>query len=434
MIAEKMLLRAPRLLIPCFIIAAIEYLFFELDFMSWLQWLPSITWSEWAFISNYDNFGHYLNAMIELAYLIPNAAPQVVSHYCVGVLWSIPVQLQYSFTTLLAVVMIRDVKTPWKRFGFYAFCVITHWYSLSWGSCFWAGLTLADLQVTYKASARIQARPLLCWAFCIVMWIFVLFSVAMTLLQDRLNIPTLSDERNIHPDIYTGQKLGKTTSGGYPLYFEPRYNTLVFSVAMQLLVETSTWFQAFLSLKVWQPIFPHAFTIYLIHGFIWWTLGSYMVVQIGSRGTPYWATLLSTAIVCYFTLALTVIALSFLTETVTSALCRNIARWAMEPIVPKQPTLEPFPRNLFLDRNNGVPKDEEAEAGFRRNTIVNDAERVSVAEGGQPQQRRATVAAHVILEEDESEEPLDPMDPKASPTSSYRHSSSAGTSSSSSNR
>ncbi|KAI5271070.1 hypothetical protein E4T47_05632 [Aureobasidium subglaciale] len=481
LVAEKMLLRAPRLVLPCAIVAAIEYLFFELDFMQWLLYLPSISWSEWAFISNYDNFGHYLNAMLELLYLIPNAAPQVVSHYCVGVLWSIPVQLQYSFVTLLAVIMIRDIKTTWKRFGFYTFCIIANWYSLSWGSCFWAGLALADMQVNYKFSARVQARPALCWVFCIICWIFAFASAAMTLLEDRLDITTMSSERNIHPDIYTGKKLGDTVRGGYPLYFEPRLNTTVFAVAMQLLVETSTWFQAFLSMKVWQPIFPHAFTIYLIHGFIWWTLGSYMVVMIASHGAPYWATLLATAIVCYFTLALTVIALSFMTETITAACCRNIARWAMEPKVPKQPTLEPFPRNLFLDRNKEAElaaKDEETAVGetvvgaghmvrrptlipgtavdptARRPTIVegailNDAEKAALGSttmpSPKPQQgtdqfeRRGThhVVNDFVIEEEDEEDELDPMDPaygKSSQTSSAygRNSSTAGSSSSSS--
>ncbi|THZ21490.1 hypothetical protein D6C89_06613 [Aureobasidium pullulans] len=470
MIAEKMLLRVPRLILPCVIVAAIEYLFYELNFMQWLLYLPSITWSEWAFISNYDNFGHYLNAMLELMYLIPNAAPQVVSHYCVGVLWSIPVQLQFSFVTLLAVVMIRDIKTGWKRFCFYAWCIVAHWYSLSWGSCFWAGLMLADAQVTYKLSARIQARPALCWVFCIGLWILAFASAAMTLLEDRLDITTMSSERNIHPDIYTGQKLGDTIRGGYPLYFEPRLNTLTFSIAMQLLVETSTWFQAFLSMKIWQPIFPHAFTIYLIHGFIWWTLGAYMVVLIGSSGIPYWATLLSTAIVCYFTLALTVLALSFMTETITAACCRNIARWAMEPVVPKQPTLEPFPRNLFLDRTAesaaaAEAKDEETavvgrDSMARRPTIIpganidplarrptivegailNDAEKIALGTTTMPSpnpqehqfERRGThVVADFVIEEEDEDDELDPMDPKASATSSYRNSSTAGGSSSS---
>jgi hypothetical protein len=477
MVAEKTLLRAPRLLLPCFIVAAMEYLFFELDFMQWLQYLPSISWSEWAFISNYDNFGHYLNAMLELAYLIPNAAPQVVSHYCVGVLWSIPVQLQFSFMTLLAVVMIRDIKTHWKRFAFYSWCILAHWYALSWGSCFWAGLMLADMQVTYKFSARVQARPVVSVIFCSICWVFIIWAIAMTLLEDRLHIPTMSGERNIHPNMYSGKRLGETVDGGYPLYFEPRLNTLVFAVAIQFLVETSTWVQAFLSMRLWQPIFPHAFTIYLVHGFIWWTLGSYMVVMIGSTGAPYWGVLLATAVVCYFTLFWAVLAISFLTETITAACCRNIARWAMEPKVPKQPTLEPFPRNLFLDRNNenAAAKDEETAVGestlgaghmlrrptlvagldidpfARRPTIVdgailNDSEKAAMGattmsspkppEGFETndqkkQNRRSTHVGDFVIEEEDEEE-MDPDDPRYNKSSEASSSNDRNSSSASS--
>src|SRR5271156_1441996 len=47
------------------------------------------------------------------------------------VLWTIPVQLQGSWVTLLAVIVIQEVKKLWKRAGFYPFCVLMHWYLLS---------------------------------------------------------------------------------------------------------------------------------------------------------------------------------------------------------------------------------------------------------------------------------------------------------------
>jgi len=54
-------------------------------------------------------------------YLIPNAAPQITFNYCTGVLWTIPGQLQGSWLVLLGVIVIREIKTPWKRFGYYIF-------------------------------------------------------------------------------------------------------------------------------------------------------------------------------------------------------------------------------------------------------------------------------------------------------------------------
>jgi len=82
------------------------------------------------------NFGEFLNEVLELAYLIPLAAPQITFNYCTGVLWTIPVSLQGSWVCLLGVVFIREVKNPWKRFGFYSYALIVNWYARSWGAYF----------------------------------------------------------------------------------------------------------------------------------------------------------------------------------------------------------------------------------------------------------------------------------------------------------
>ena len=87
-IAVKMFLRAPRMLIPVVIVAILEYFLLEQGLVGWLLWLPSITWSSWPYIVDYSNYGQFINDILELAYLIPNAAPQIVTHYCVGVLWT----------------------------------------------------------------------------------------------------------------------------------------------------------------------------------------------------------------------------------------------------------------------------------------------------------------------------------------------------------
>lgn len=67
--------------------------------------------------------------MVELAYLIPNAAPEVINHYCVGVLWTIPVQHYFSYVTLMAAVIIKDIKKPWKRTAIYTLAIVAGWYA-----------------------------------------------------------------------------------------------------------------------------------------------------------------------------------------------------------------------------------------------------------------------------------------------------------------
>jgi hypothetical protein len=71
----------------------------------------------------------YMNNIVELAYMIPNAVPEITSHYCIGVLWTVPVQLQYTYVVLGATVVIRDVRNPWKRFGVYTVVILAGWYA-----------------------------------------------------------------------------------------------------------------------------------------------------------------------------------------------------------------------------------------------------------------------------------------------------------------
>ncbi|KAK4994226.1 hypothetical protein LTR66_005696 [Elasticomyces elasticus] len=380
-VANKMLLRAPRMLVPVAILAMLEYFFIEQGFTSKLKWLPSITWSSWPYVTNYPNFGYFINEVLELGFLIPNAAPQIVSHYCVGVLWTIPVQLQFSYATLLYVVMIREIKTNWKRFTFYAFCITLHWYALSWGSCFWIGLMLADLEITFNYTKRIQAKPLIHYPLLTVLCILTVFAPTWFLLEDRLHVNVMSLERGIHPDASTGLPIGKTPRAGYPLYFEPRLNTLIFATSLQMIVELSTWTQKVLSLRIFIWIFPHIMTVYLIHGFVFWSLGAWLCVSLSVAGLPYWANMLIVWVCCYATIGLASVLLTPLTEKTAMALSRNLWRWASQEPVPQRPTLAPFPKGLFIDKATdrvGVVRDEEAQTRSLDSTLCSRSD-----EGGE---------------------------------------------------
>lgn len=369
-IAKKMLLRAPRMLIPVIIIAMLEYFLIDQGTTAALEYLPSISWSTWPYVTNYPNFGYYINYMIELAFLIPNTAPQVVSHYCVGVLWTIPVQLQNSYLVLLAVVMVKDIKTPWKRFAFYTFCILNHWYAFSWGACFWLGLMLADLDVTYKWIKWIQARPLVHYPFLMLMLVITIAAPTFYLIQDQLKYPIMTVEKGWHPDPETGLPMAQTPRAGYPYYYEPRLNTLLFAGALQVIVEVSTWVQWFLSLPVFIWLFPHIMTIYLIHGFIFWSLGAWLCVTLDGIGLPYWANLLIIVVVCYAVLLLVSVLITFATEMTAQAVCRNMWRWASEEPVTKLTTLFPYPKDQFLNRI----RDDRRAGGDRESMSREDVE------------------------------------------------------------
>lgn len=84
-IANKMLLRAPRMLIPVVIFMTLEYFLISLGLTGRLEWLPSVSYSVWPYVTPQPNFGVFLNEVVEISYITLNAAPEVINHYCVGV-------------------------------------------------------------------------------------------------------------------------------------------------------------------------------------------------------------------------------------------------------------------------------------------------------------------------------------------------------------
>lgn len=265
-IANKMLLRAPRMLLPCFVFITLEYFLISLGLTKKLEWLPSVSYSTWPYVVAQPNFGVFLNELVELSYIIPNAAPEIINHYCVGVLWTIPVQLQFSFVTLLATVLIKDVKRPWKRFLFYTLSILAGWYARSWSACHWLGLLLADADITYNWIKWTQARW---WALYPVLFLATGITLATPLVllfnSDIYYWSFMAWENAIHPNQFTGRPIFETIPSiwvAYPNYNEPSLAVLTFSVGLQVIVELSTWVQKALSIKLITFFHPHIMTIY----------------------------------------------------------------------------------------------------------------------------------------------------------------------------
>lgn len=349
-VAEKTVGRAPRLMIPIVAMVLLEYFLINAGATKWLEYLPSITWSTWPFTSGFTNFGNFLSEVLELMYLIPNAAPMITFNYCTGVLWTIPVQLQGSWLTLLAVIVIREIKTPWKRFGFYAFCILNHWYALSWGSYFYIGIMLTDLDITYKWRPWLHARPFIYYLFLLFSIFLGIAGLTIDLITQWTQVYYATYEYGIHPDINSGLPISQTIHATYPEYFLPRLNGIAFAVGFQAAVELSPLIQKLFSNKLLVLIFPHIFTIYLFHGFIFWSLGSFLCIQLAVHGLPYWANLSIVAVVCYSTLALSLPILTPMVEITGKTITQGIWRSAREESVKRKPTLWPFGREFLLDR------------------------------------------------------------------------------------
>ncbi|KAK3046135.1 hypothetical protein LTR09_012361 [Extremus antarcticus] len=358
-VAKNMLLRGPRLIIPVAIVAILEYFFISLGLTDNLDWLPSISWSTWPFVMPQGNFGSFVNNIIELAYFIPNGAPDIVNYYCAGVLWTIPVQLQLSYIVLLAVVMIRQMKTAWKRCGYYTCCVILGWYARSWSACFWMGLLLTDLDITHDWNEWARSRPRVLYPVLAAATVVAIGSPLLLV----FDIPSwfMINENDIHPDVLSGLPLGNTPGGGYPAYYEPSLAILLFSTSIQIIADLSTWVQKFLSIRPLRWMRPHIMTVYLVHGFIFWSLGSWLCIILSmTEVVPYWANLLITLLCCYGVIAIVAVLLTPLVEFTTRSCIKNIWRWASEEPVPKIPTTGKFGKALILDRSSTVEPAREA--------------------------------------------------------------------------
>ncbi|KAK4540003.1 hypothetical protein LTR36_009901 [Oleoguttula mirabilis] len=341
-VAEKVVCRCPRLMIPITAVIIFQYFLMDLGAVKYLEYIPSISWSTWPSTELYTNFGFFIDETLQLFYLIPNAAPEITWNYCTGVLWTIPVQLQFSWVVLLGAVVIREIKTPWKRFGLYTFIIINNWYAMSWGYYFYGGLLMADLDITYKYRKWIQAR----WWFHYPMLCFAIAMVFVSLGNDLLSVWTgytfSTQERGIHPEVESGLNLGATSSAGYPVYTEPKLNGFIFAVASQYVVELSTWVQAVLSTKVFLLLFPHVFTIYLIHGLIFWSIGSLVCVFFAHVGLAYWLNMLLTALCCYTTLFACLPIVTPVMEMLGKEITKGIWVSASEEPPPWRPSSYPF--------------------------------------------------------------------------------------------
>jgi Glycosyl hydrolases family 16 len=347
MLAEKITGRTYRLIIPIAVIAMLEYFLIECGAIEWLEMLPSITWSSWPYTIAIANFGTYLDEVLELAFLIPNAVPQITFNYCTGILWTIPVQLQGSWTTILAVIVVYEIKRPWKRFLYYAACISVNWYALNWGSYFWAGLLIADLDITFKYRKWLLSRSLPYYTLMIFYTICIFLSLSQDSFEILLSYYFNVAELDVHPDILTGLPIQQTPRAGSVEYYVPRVNGLVFSIAAQGIVELSPFIRKVFSSKVILWAFPHVYTIYLIHGFVFWSLGAWLCVVLSGIGLPYWANLLVVGPACYAVIILSLPLVTPVVEDLGINVVKLIWRDAYEQPPKRRATLFPFPRDLL---------------------------------------------------------------------------------------
>ncbi|TEY65919.1 hypothetical protein BOTCAL_0135g00060 [Botryotinia calthae] len=358
-ISSKIVSRVFQIMLPVLIFVLLEYFLILSGATYYLPFLPSITWSTWPYVTPFHHIGYLLNEVIALAYTIPNAVPLITFNYCTGVLWTIPVIIQGSWTTLLAILLITSIPTPKKRFPFYVFSLLINWYSLSWSSFFWVGILLTDLEITYHMPKYLHKHPLIYYPLILTLTILALLALSADTFNQWLNYSIIAKETLIHPDPSTGLPATITHNSGYPGYpgyWVPHFNGLIFCTAIQCLASISPLIQSFLSAKHLMLLFPHVFSMYLFHGMIFWSLGAWVCLTLNNI-LPYWAVLIVTVVVCYTVLFLSLPMLSLIAGLFGKGLAGDIKRDSREEPLKGRPTLIPFGRD-WLNRNgmiDGIP-------------------------------------------------------------------------------
>lgn len=223
---------------------------------------------------------------------------------------------------------------------------------------------MSDLDATFKWKRYLETHKFVKYLIMTGAFLGAAGAPLAAVFNDEFSFDTR--ENSIHPDFNSGLTINEALGQTYPDYYFPTLTILAFSIGLQILVELSTWVQAFLSIKPILWLHPHIMTVYLFHGFIFWAFGSAVCVGLWQAGLPYWTCLLLTLVLSYAVLFLVASVLSPLIAVPTDASMRFLDRWIKEDPVPNIATITPYQKSLVLDRD-GV------EAQARGNKVAKEA-------------------------------------------------------------
>ncbi|EPQ26678.1 uncharacterized protein PFL1_05657 [Pseudozyma flocculosa PF-1] len=323
-LADTTVRRLPRLALPTAGAVLANYFLMDVGGFKWVPRLASRTWSTWSYWQNFPNVMVFLNAFISLWWASPPDQPALVTGYATGVLWTIPVIVQGTWTSMTCALIAHEIKNPWKRFSFYAICVGLSWYANTWDVFFMAGLIIADLdlklnyQVWAKRGfplvpakvARALGLPERASSFRVqgqvLAWILFLACCVREWLACIRDSPMGSfDNKNyaIHPDWQTSQPnawLGNDAVS----YTSPRIGSWVSVMALFAMADLNDGFRRFFRFKFWTYLGKHSFAVFLCHGIIFWTWSAWLCLNMLKVGAPYWATILVVVTTSYALLML----------------------------------------------------------------------------------------------------------------------------------
>ncbi|KAN0062765.1 hypothetical protein ACQY0O_004960 [Thecaphora frezii] len=323
-LADATVRRLPRLVLPVAGAVLTNYFLMDVSAFKWVPRLASRTWSPWSYWQNFDNVMVFVNGLIALWWASPPELPLLVTGYATGVLWTIPVIVQGTWTSLLCALVAREIKNPYKRFSFYTICVALSWYAHTWDIFFMAGLIIADLDLNLNYQARAaKGFPLVppflsralrlpqgvanfhihgqvfAWvlflACCVREWLACIRGSPMGSFDDKDYV--------LHPDWATSKPNGWVGNTG-ATYSSPRIGPWVLVMTVFVMSDLNNGFRRFFRFKFWTYMGKLSFAIFLCHGMVFWTWSAWLCLTMLKAGAPYWATILVVMVTSYGLLAL----------------------------------------------------------------------------------------------------------------------------------
>ncbi|CEH18054.1 hypothetical protein CBOM_04483 [Ceraceosorus bombacis] len=297
-LAEAIFRRAPRLMVPITAAMTFSYLLSDCGAFVWMRRLPSRTWSSWSYLAPYDSIGQFLNTYLLLWFTAPGDVPVATSTYATGILWTTPVIVSCSWTTFLCALVANSIPNHVKRIAFYVVCFIVSWWAARWDYFFIAGLMLSDLdnRLKYREKRFMGLRSRLAARFGFregriripaqaIGWIFFTTGAALAWWSAAADKQIYRDKEHlIHPDLDAAR-----ASQAGPPYYEPSLDSFFFALGFFLLCDLCDAFRIAFTLRPWSILGRNAFSLYLIHGQVYWSYSAFVHLHLLKAGLDYWA-------------------------------------------------------------------------------------------------------------------------------------------------
>jgi peptidoglycan/LPS O-acetylase OafA/YrhL len=346
-LADSSIRRLPRIIFPVFLAALLEYFLIEVSTFRWISRLPSRTWNTWSYFENYGNLFEFFNSFVSLWFVSPPIQPAIVQRYAIGIMWTVPLMIQLTWSLFLCAIIARQIKSHWKRWSFYSACLFFNWYANRFDTLFIMGLTVADLDcnLNYRKRAK-NGVPLFPSLLTkrypslqrirlpgqVFAWIIFFTGFGMAWCEVSGKGPHLAPikELALRPDFYTGNPRGWNNPHLSLAYNDLKFTCILPVLSFYLLCDLNETFAKAFSLKIWEIIGRHSFGVFLLHGAVFWSWGPFCLIQLLSAGLPYWSAHLIAFITSYSLLAVVAVIFTHTADTwgawVSVALWRTVSR------------------------------------------------------------------------------------------------------------